>query len=395
MRLLFVQYAGDYREAFQRFAAGGGETYYAQKYSVDAVTDIAKQIEEVTVLCCMTKEPYNEVLENGVRAIGAGFDKDIQINTLLKLIEEQKPTHLIVRTAKREIFRWAVSKKVRTMALFAESISQRGLRSKLRNYLLADLLNNKQVEWVAAYGVNSAVLFQQIGVKADKIIPWDFIVTETPDSSPPKSLQRYQKDWQLFYIGSMIEAKGVGDVLEALAKLRSKNFPVSLKIAGRDENEYFLNKARQLQIEDCVDFLGLVPNNTVLPLMKEADVVLVPSRHEYPEGFPLAITHSLCARTPIIASDHPMFLDNLKDGLSAMIFPAGNAGALSECIEKLLSNPELYWSLSFASKEAWDRLQIPVKWAELINRWIDDSPENKQWLFEHRLSSGQYNLTSA
>ena len=395
MRLLFVQYAGDYREAFQRFAAGGGETYYAQKYSVDAVTDIAKQIEEVTVLCCMTKEPYNEVLENGVRAIGAGFEKDIQINTLLKLIEEQKPTHLIVRTAKREIFRWAVSKKVRTMALFAESISQRGLRSKLRNYLLADLLNNKQVEWVAAYGLNSAVLFQQIGVKADKIIPWDFIVTETPDSSPPKSLQRYQKDWQLFYIGSMIEAKGVGDVLEALAKLRAKNFPVSLKIAGRDENEYFLNKARQLQIEDCVDFLGLVPNNTVLPLMKEADVVLVPSRHEYPEGFPLAITHSLCARTPIIASDHPMFLDNLKDGLSAMIFPAGNAGALSECIEKLLSNPELYWSLSFESKEAWERLQIPVKWAELINRWIDDSPENKQWLFEHRLSSGQYNLTSA
>jgi glycosyltransferase involved in cell wall biosynthesis len=395
MRLLFVQYAGDYREAFQRFAAGGGETYYAQKYSVDAVTDIAKQIEEVTVLCCMTKEPYNEVLENGVRAIGAGFDKDIQINTLLKLIEEQKPTHLIVRTAKREIFRWAVSKKVRTMALFAESISQRGLRSKLRNYLLADLLNNKQVEWVAAYGLNSAVLFQQIGVKADKIIPWDFIVTETPDSSPPKSLQRYQKNWQLFYIGSMIEAKGVGDVLEALAKLRAKNFPVSLKIAGRDENEYFLNKARQLQIEDCVDFLGLVPNNTVLPLMKEADVVLVPSRHEYPEGFPLAITHSLCARTPIIASDHPMFLDNLKDGLSAMIFPAGNAGALSECIEKLLSNPELYWSLSFESKEAWERLQIPVKWAELINRWIDDSPENKQWLFEHRLSSGQYNLTSA
>jgi hypothetical protein len=90
-----------------------------------------------------------------------------------------------------------------------------------------------------------------------------------------------------------------------------------------------------------------------------------------------------------------MFLDNLKDGLSAMIFPAGNAGALSECIEKLLSNPELYWSLSFASKEAWDRLQIPVKWAELINRWIDDSPENRQWLFEHRLSSGRYNTARA
>jgi hypothetical protein len=29
MRLLIVQYAGDYREAFERFAEGKEETYYA------------------------------------------------------------------------------------------------------------------------------------------------------------------------------------------------------------------------------------------------------------------------------------------------------------------------------------------------------------------------------
>ncbi len=34
MRLLMVQYAGDYREAVERFAEGKGETYYAHKYSV-------------------------------------------------------------------------------------------------------------------------------------------------------------------------------------------------------------------------------------------------------------------------------------------------------------------------------------------------------------------------
>lgn len=393
MRLLFVQYGGDYREAVQRFAQGGGETYYAQKYSVDTVADIGKNIEEVAVLCCMTKEPYNEVLENGVRAIGAGFDKEIQVKKLIELIEEQNPTHLIVRTAIREVFRWAIKKKVRVIALLAESVSNRGLRSKLRNYLLVDLLNDKRIEWVGAYGVNSSVLFQQIGVKSEKLIPWDFIVTETPDSFPPKKLLNNRKNRQLFYIGSLIEAKGVGDVLEALAKLRSKKLPISLKIAGRDENDYFYNKARQLEIEDCVEFLGLVPNKNVLPLMREADVVLVPSRHEYPEGFPLAITHALCARTPIIASDHPMFLNNLKDRKSAIIFPASNALVLAACIEELLDNPELYWSLSVTSFEAWERLQIPVKWGEMIKRWIDDTPEDQQWLFEHRLSSRRYNLT--
>jgi glycosyltransferase involved in cell wall biosynthesis len=393
MRLLMVQYAGDYREAVQRFAEGGGETYYAQKYSVDAVAEIGQKIEEVAVLCCMTKEPYNEVLKNGVRAIGAGFNQEIEINKLIKLIEEQKPTHLVVRTTIREVFRWAIQKKIRTIATFAESVSTRGLRSKLRNQFLANLLNNNRIEWVGSYGINSSLLFQQIGVKSDKIIPWDFIVTITPDSFSPKTLQGNGKTWKLFYIGSMIESKGVGDILESIAKLRAENFPVSLKIAGRDETDFYINKARQLQIEDCVEFLGLVPNNTVVPLMREADLVLVPSRHEYPEGFPLAITHAFCSRTPLIASDHPMFQKNLKHGSNAMIFPAGNSIALAACIEKLLSEPELYQSLSVASYEAWERLQIPVKWADMINRWLDDSPENQQWLFERRLSSGRYNST--
>jgi glycosyltransferase involved in cell wall biosynthesis len=129
--------------------------------------------------------------------------------------------------------------------------------------------------------------------------------------------------------------------------------------------------------------------------MRESDIVLVPSRHEYPEGFPLAITHALCARTPIIASDHPMFLHNLKDSVSAMIFLAANPSALSDCIKKLLLNPELYWSLSVESYETWKRLQIPVKWADMIKHWLNNSPENKQWLFDHRLSSGRYNMNTA
>jgi glycosyltransferase involved in cell wall biosynthesis len=395
MRLLFVQYAGDYRETVHRLAVGGCETYYAQKYSVDSVAEMGKKIEEVAVLCCMTAEPYNEVLSNGVRAIGAGFNGKIQGKKLINLIEDYNPTHLVVRTASREVFRWAIKNKVKTIATLAESVSTKGLRSKLRSSLLAYLLNNEQIEWVGAYGVNSSRLYQQIGVKADKVIPWDFIANDTPASFSPKSLPANGKTWNLLYIGAMVEAKGVGDVLDALAHLRAKNFPVRLRIAGRDENEYFLNKARHLQIEDSVEFLGLVPNNTVLPLMRQSDLVLVPSRHEYPEGFPLVITHALCARTPIIASDHPMFLDNLKDGFSSIIFPAGDAVVLSESIEKLLSNPALYSSLSVNSYETWEGLQIPVKWAEMINRWLDDSLESREWLFGHRLSSGRYDLNFA
>src|SRR5919199_976877 len=391
MRLLIVQFAGDYRETVQRFDEGKEETYYAQKYSVDAVAEIGKRIEEAAVLCCLTAEPYNEILSNGVCAIGAGFQDNIDIKRLLQLIEDYKPTHLIVRTAFRQIFRWAIDNQIPTLAMFAESVGTGGgLLNKWRSYCLARYLNHKQVKWVGNYGLDASKALKKIGVKPEKIIPWNFIETESPASFEAKTLQNDGKTWELFYVGSMIEGKGVGDILNAMAQLRAKNVSVRLKLAGPDKTGVFHQQAKELKIEECVEFLGLIPNKTVVPLMREADIVLVPSRHEYPEGFPLAITHALCSRTPIIASDHPMFQNNLKQGSNSLIFPAGNSTALSECIENLLSDSGLYQSLSVASYEAWNQLQIPVKWADMINRWLDDTQKNQQWLFEHRFSSGLY-----
>jgi hypothetical protein len=43
MRLTIVQYAGDYREAWERFEAGGKATYQAQRYSVGFVAELARR----------------------------------------------------------------------------------------------------------------------------------------------------------------------------------------------------------------------------------------------------------------------------------------------------------------------------------------------------------------
>ncbi len=390
MRLLMVQYAGDYRETVEHFAKGGGETYYAQKYSVDAVAEIAKTIEEAAVLCCLTQERYDEVLSNGVRAIGAGFNSRVRNKTLIELIKEQKPTHLIVRTPIQEVFEWAINNKVPTIAILADSFQSKGLKKKLQNYLLARQLNNQLIEWVFNHGINSSLSLQEIGVDSDKIIPWDWPSTITPNAFPAKKLRAETRNLNLVYVGLITESKGIGDVLEALQQLSSKSFSLKLKVAGKGETEEFRNKAKQLNIEESVEFLGLVPNQAIVQLMREADLVIIPSRPDYPEGFPMTIYEALCSRTPIIASDHPMFQNKLKDGINSVIFPAANTVALADCIEKLISNPELYERLSLASYEAWTQLQIPVKWADMINRWLDNSPENRQWLFEHRLSSGRY-----
>lgn len=392
MRLVIVQYAGDYAEAFERLAKGGSETYYAQKYSVDAVTEMAKRAESVTVICCMTPEFKDQVLGNGVRAIGCGFNYKIDPQKLIELIAQQKPTHLVLRTTLPDLFNWAIKNKIRTIAVFAESIATKTWRNKYRNYSLSQLLNNKEIEWVGTYGTTSSLVFKEIGVKADKIIPWDFLLETNPGSLSPKTIPADIKKIQLFYAGSLVQSKGVGDILRAVAKLRERNnISVHLKMAGKGEEEFFAQRVEELQIKDCVDFLGIVPTQSLEPLMRESDLVLVTSRHEYPEGFPLTIQHALRTRTPIVASDHPMFKTHLKHGINSMIFEAGNSLALAECIEKVISDSALYHNLSVASHSTWQELRLPVKWAELIDRWLDDSPESKQWLFEKRLASEYYN----
>ena len=53
LRVTLVQF-GDFAEAFWRFANGGAETYYAQKYTFDFIASLAARIdiEAITLVSC-------------------------------------------------------------------------------------------------------------------------------------------------------------------------------------------------------------------------------------------------------------------------------------------------------------------------------------------------------
>ena len=389
-RVLIVQYAGDYREAVNRLWAGGPETYYAQRYSVESVAEIRKTVGEMTVLACVTPEPYNELLVNGVRGIGGGFNGKLPAGELVRLVEAQRPTELVLCTPIRALLKWAVRNQIRTLALFADSFQGDTWRSWIGNYLLARLLNNPRVEWVANHNVNAARALESIGVAPGKIIPWDWIPVVTPHHFSAKSLRTSGGPYRVLYVGQISKDKGVGDLLESVSLLKRRAFNVSVQFAGKGDNGGFLDLARGLKIENQTEFLGLVPHERIVQLMRDSDVVVVPSRHECPEGLPLTIYESLCSRTPILASDHPMFRGKVVDRVSALVFPAGNVAALSEGLAKLLTDAELYHFLSSNSRAAWTNLQIPVKYADLIGRWVSDSYADREWLRDFRLASGRY-----
>jgi glycosyltransferase involved in cell wall biosynthesis len=390
MRLLIVQYGGDYREAFRLVYKDGIETYHAQKYLLDTVLGISKEADEVILLCCKSTEIYNDVIAQGLRVIGAGVEPYQQISVILKILDAHKPTHLVVHFPMPKIFHWAIQNQVKVIGLLADSFLNTGLRRQWKNYSFARLLNHPQIDWIGNHGVNACLSLQQIGVNPDKIIPYDWTYDVTPELFSAKQIQGNRDTWKLTYVGSVIESKGVGDILDAIALLRDRNLTVTLQIAGSGEIDKFTAHAERLGIRDRVMFLGIVPNHQVIKLMGDADIVVVPSWHEYPEGLPLTIYEAFCAYTPLVASNHPMFRGHLQHEVNAMIFPARNSYLLAECVSKLLSQPNLYAKISAVSDISWQRLQIPVKWADLIEKWLYSSSENTKWLQNYSLASGDY-----
>lgn len=386
-RVLIVFYAADYREIHNRLEEGLGETYHAHRYSLDVISHIGQEHGEATVLCCHAAESYREWIGERVLCVGMGPESHTT-GDLIRTIQQLQPTHLILKVPSMELLRWAIRTRTRTAVLFADSFPERTLKHKLKKRLLCARLNHPVVEWVGNHGPVSCQALAQLGVKTSKIIPWDW--PHTWGGYEPKELTPNQPEYSAIFVGSVQESKGVGDLIEAIARLKVRGLTVKLSIAGSGELADFRAAVRDLDIADRVEFLGVVAHSSIVARMRQSDFVVVPSRHSYPEGFPLTIYEALSSRSLPIASDHPMFVPILKHEVNALLFPAGNPDALADCIQTAISQPELYRRLSAATHSTWKALQLPVKWGDFIGKWLEDSVASREWLASYSLARTPY-----
>ncbi len=393
MRIVFVQ-SGDYRTAVQNFAAGGAETYAAQRYSVDLVALLAQRHEHVSVVC-VNADPHDEQLANGVHVQGLRLYSQVSVPELVTRVAALRPTHLISRSPIRPLLRWGVRSGTRTLPLLATSFPKVGrLRTRFRYWQTARALRDPAIQIVGNHAINSCLDLRRIGVPAEKIVPWDWPQMATPSERAPKLRATSEGPVRLFYAGVISEDKGVGDCLGALRILRERGHDARLSIAGSGEIPRFEEVAKQLGVAGAATFLGRIPHQQVVKLMNEHDLTVVPSRHSYPEGLPLTIYDSYCSRTPLVASDHPMFRGRVEDGFAALVFRAGSAESLADRAEELLRSPELYARLSRNSAEAWAKLQLPVRWGDLLQHWLADTSESREYFSRFNLENGRYGVVA-
>jgi glycosyltransferase involved in cell wall biosynthesis len=387
-KLLVVQYAGDFREAYLNREKGRGANYYAQMYSLDVVCEQADVFDEVATLCCVSDTPHNQMLCSKVRSISVSGKTGFNLPEVLRHIENFKPTHLILRTPNLHILKYALKKKMSVFLTLADSFFGPGLRRAFFNFRLRRMLNHPSIDWIANHGWTASNDLTKIGINATKVLPWDWPHSISPSQYPAKSLPQ-KHVYRLIFVGHVSHSKGLGDSIEAVKHLKQAGIHAVLSVYGKGDIGEFQQLAHSIGVEDQIEFKGMVANSEIIPNMASADFVLIPSRHDYPEGFPMTIYEALCSRTVIVASDHPMFSKFLIHKKSALIYPAGNSLQLSQRIAGCIEDPAQYESLSKAADITWNEIQVPFLWGDLIHNWCHQSPQDfRAWVDEKDAETG-------
>jgi glycosyltransferase involved in cell wall biosynthesis len=388
VRLAFLQFAGEYRSAYLALQAGETQKYYGQRYSIDTVTETARHAELVAHVTRVSHAAYRERMDSGVLAVGlaCGHDHAPALATLADL----RITHLVLQEPNAVVLRWAWLNRVRVFVLNPNTVVRTTFKRRIKAGLTALHLRLPNVEWVGAYAKDAALQLRAMGVAPDRILPWDFLVDGPDGGFAPKAIDTSQRPWRLVFAGSAVAGKGLFEACEAVALLRSAGRDVVLDIYSRGDEAPFKALAAERGVSDRIRFRGEIAVADIERTMHEADLVLIPSRHDYPEGCPLTLYHAMRARTPTVVSDHLVFNANVVPTDGVVRARAGDSASLAERIESVLSSPARYRELSDRTTEVARNLAVPLKWRDAVLGWLPGRPAGGADLPTFSLASGRY-----
>ena len=135
--------------------------------------------------------------------------------------------------------------------------------------------------------------------------------------------------------------KGQDVLVEATARLVRSGRPVTLVLVGGGfgADSRPLDRLRELidglGLEDVVALAG--ERRDALGIVARSDIFVLPSRT--PEPFGIALVEAMALGRPCVATAAGGPLEIVTDGRDGLLVAPGDAGALADAIERLLSDP--------------------------------------------------------
>jgi len=141
-------------------------------------------------------------------------------------------------------------------------------------------------------------------------------------------------------VARLLWDKGIGELVEAARLLRDRGVPLVVRIAGdRDPaNPRCIPEATldAWRAEGVVELLGR--RDDIAALTAVAHIAVLPS---YREGMPKSLLEAAACGRPLVTTDVPGCRALVRDGVTGLVVPARDAGALADALARLAQDGAL------------------------------------------------------
>ena len=180
----------------------------------------------------------------------------------------------------------------------------------------------------------------QVGWDQISVIPGG-VNTERFQANLTRQQARQQLNWSqerfiLFTPRRLVQRMGLDRLLKAMTKLKSRFPNVWLAIAGKGPLRTALEQqATELDIKDCVKFLGYVPDEQLPVAYQAADLTVVLSQSL--EGFGLVLLESLACGTPVLCTPVGGMPEVIEPFSPELITDSAEVEAIAHKLESILT----------------------------------------------------------
>ncbi len=167
----------------------------------------------------------------------------------------------------------------------------------------------------------------------------------------------------IFYVGRLVQEKGVQDLLRALPLVKEQHDDVKFVIAGTGPyQEELMRISAAAGLADYLTFTGYIDDRLRNQLYHLASVAVFPSRYE---PFGIVALEGMATGTPVVVGDTGGFNEIIKHGQNGLKAYPEDPHSLAGNINTLLSSPEVSEQIS---ANAMQEIQARYSWHSIARR---------------------------
>lgn len=177
---------------------------------------------------------------------------------------------------------------------------------------------------------------------------------------------------KIVYLSKIREGKGPLLLIEAVNSINYKYSYPKLKLDFYGViDESFKNKFfNYVDSSENVNYIGVSPPEDVQLNISKYDIFILPTT--FPEGIPGAVVEAMFTGIPIIISDFTAAKELITNEIDGIIIPQNNQKALTDAIEKLISDKKLRTNFSKHISKKAEQFDFDV----MMQRFVDDLRNN-------------------